>query len=137
MLQIQVNYIAIIVSGLLVFTLGGLWYSPILFAKPWMSVIGKTEEELKKGAKPANYIIALMQGLITAYILAIFIEFAQASTVEAGAWIGFMCWFGFAGTTSFVHGMFSQRPVKLWAIDTGYTLVSFILSGIILAVWKA
>jgi hypothetical protein len=137
MLQIQLNYIAIVVSGMLVFALGGLWYSPLFFAKPWMSVIGKTGEELKKGAKPGNYIIALMQGLISAYILAIFIEFARASTVEDGAWVGFMCWFGFAGITSFVHGMFSQRPLKLWAIDTGYTLVSFVMSGIILAVWKA
>ena len=136
MLQIEVNYTAIIVSGILVFALGGLWYSPIFFAKPWMSVVGKTEEEFKKEAKPTNYVIALLQGLISAYILAVFIAFAQASTLVGGAWVGFMCWFGFAGTTSFVHSLFALRPTKLWLIDTGYTLVSFILAGIILAIWK-
>ena len=136
MLHVQVNFMAIVVTAMLVFALGGLWYSPLLFAKPWMSAIGRTEEELKKGAKPANYIISFMQGLISAYILSIFIGFAQATTIAGGAWVGFMCWFGFAGTTSFVHGMFSLRPLKLWAIDTGYTLVSFILSGIILVWWK-
>jgi hypothetical protein len=136
MLHVQINYMAIVVTAMLVFALGALWYSPLLFAKSWMSVIGKTEEELKKGSKPANHVILFMQGLISAYILSIFIGFAQATTLAAGAWVGFMCWFGFAGTTSFVHGMFSLRPIKLWAIDTGYTFVSFIVSGMILATWK-
>ena len=136
MLHVQVNYIAIVVTAMLVFALGNLWYSPLLFAKLWTSLTGKTEEELKKGAKPANYIISFMQGLITAYILSIFLGFAQADTLSAGAWVGFMCWFGFAGTIGFVQGMFALRPMKLWTIDAGYTFISFVMSGIILATWK-
>jgi len=133
---VEINYLAVFVSAVLIFLLGGLWYSPLLFAKQWMSVINKSEEELKKDAKPTNYLVAFLQGLISVYILAIFISWAQAATLGSGAWIGFMCWFGFAGTTSLVHSIFAGRNSKLWMIDSGYTLVSFILSGIILAVWK-
>jgi len=133
---VEINYLAVFVSTVLIFLLGGLWYSPLLFAKQWMSVINKSEEELKKDAKPTNYLVAFLQGLISVYILAIFISWAQAATLGSGAWIGFMCWFGFAGTTSLVHSIFGGRNSKLWMIDSGYTLVSFIIAGIILAVWK-
>lgn len=136
MLPVEINYITVFVSALIIFALGGLWYSPVLFAKQWVSVIGKTEEELKKEAKPTNYIVAFLQGLISAYILAIFISWAQATTLESGAWTGFMCWFGFAGSPSLVQNIFSGRPSKLWIIDSGHTLASFIVAGIILALWK-
>ncbi len=136
MIPVQINFVAVLVSAALIFGLGGLWYSPVLFAKPWMSVIGKTKEELKKDAKPANYVTAFLQGLITAYILAIFISWAHADTVTSGIWIGFMCWFGFAGPPALVQNIFGSRSPKLWIIDSGHTLVSFLVSGIILAVWK-
>jgi hypothetical protein len=136
MVPVEINFIAVLVSAALIFGLGGLWYSPVLFAKQWMFVIGKTEEELKKGSRPANYVTAFMQGLITAYILAIFISWAQATTIANGAWIGFMCWFGFAGSPTLVQNIFGGRSPKLWVIDSGHTLVSFLISGIILAVWK-
>ncbi|RPI73195.1 MAG: DUF1761 domain-containing protein, partial [Ignavibacteriales bacterium] len=77
-----------------------------------------------------------LQGLITSYILSIFIYWAQALNLQSGAWIGFMCWFGFAGTTSLVYNSFAGRNLKLWMIDSGHTLVSFIIAGIILALWK-
>ena len=136
MIAVEINYLAVLVSAVIIFLLGGLWYSPVLFAKPWMSAINKSEEELKKDAKRTNYLVAFMQGLISAYILAIFISWAQAATLGSGVWIGFMCWFGFAGTTSLVHNIFAGRHLKLWIIDSGYTLISFIIAGIILAVWK-
>lgn len=136
MLPVEINFVAVLVSAALIFGLGGLWFSPVLFAKQWMSVVDKTEEELKKDSKPSNYVTAFLQGLITAYILAIFISWAQVATITGGAWIGFMCWFGFAGPPSLVHGIFAGRPQKLWLIDSGHTLVSFVVSGIILSVWK-
>ena len=136
MTSVEINYIAVIVSAVLIFLLGGLWYSPLLFARQWMSAINKSEEELKKEAKPVNYLVAFMQGLISAYILSVFISWAQAATLGSGAWTGFMCWFGFAGSTSLIHNVFGGRPSKLWLIDSGHTLVSFISAGIILALWK-
>ena len=136
MLPVEINYITVLVSAVIIFALGGLWYSPVLFAKQWVSVIGKTEEDLKKEAKPTNYVVAFIQGFISSYILAIFISWAQAATLGSGAWVGFMCWFGFAGAPSLVHNIFGGRPSKLWMIDSGHTLVSFIVAGILLALWK-
>ena len=133
-METQVNLLAVLVAGVVMFALGGLWYSPALFAKKWVAAVGKSDEELKKGASGANYVVTFVAKLVSAYVLAK-VGWASA-TVGEGVTTGFLCWFGFAAPTSYVHGMFAGRSTQLWVIDTGYTLVSFILAGAILAVWK-
>lgn len=136
MTAVDINFYAVFVSAVIIFLLGGLWYSPFLFAKPWVKLIGKSDDELKEEAKASKFVIAFLQAVITSYILSIFISWANASTLIGGAWTGFMCWFGFAGVTSFIHNLFAGRHFKLWLIDSGHTLVSFVSAGIILALWK-
>jgi hypothetical protein len=36
----SINYLAVLVAGLAFVALGFLWYSPILFAKPWSKMMG-------------------------------------------------------------------------------------------------
>jgi hypothetical protein len=133
----EVNYYAVLVCGILMFVLGGLWYSPALFAKRWMQLIGKTEEELKKVSNATIYVRGFILGLMSSYVLGSIINFAGAATVETGAMVGFICWAGFHGAPTYNGEVnFMQRPVALWAINSGYVLVSFVSSGVILALWK-
>ena len=53
-----------------------------------------------------------------------------------GALFGFACWLGFAAPTSYATALFSGKPKQLWFIDSTYNLVSFMLAGLILAVWR-
>jgi len=133
-----VNNVAVLVSGVVIFMLGGLWYSPVLFAKRWVALIGKTEAELKANAgnMPMSYLVVLLCGLITAYVMALVVgNFAPGSAVD-GAIIGALCWAGFAGATSYGSAVFGGKPKALWLIDSGFNLAAFIVAGIILALWR-
>jgi hypothetical protein len=133
-----VNNIAVLVSGVVIFMLGGLWYSPLLFAKRWVALIGKTEAELKAnaGSMPVSYLFVFLCGLVTAWVLAIVVgNFAPSSALD-GALIGALCWLGFAGATSFGTALFSGKPKSLWLIDSGFNLVAFAIAGVILATWR-
>ena len=144
-----VNWLAVLVAGIVIFVLGGLWYSPILFSKKWLALQNKTEEQMRAEAAGANmplmYGSAFITGLITAWVLALILghvstaRMAHAGTeISAvhGALFGFVCWLGFAATTSYATALFSGKPRQLWFIDSAYNLVSFVLAGIILAVWR-
>jgi hypothetical protein len=134
----QVNYLAVLVAGVVIFMLGGLWYSPVLFAKRWMILVGKTEAELKAGAgsMPLSYGMVFLCGLVSACVLAMVLAAFGATSVVAGALVGALCWLGFAGATSYGTALFSGKPKGLWLIDSGFNLVSFIVAGIILAIWR-
>ncbi|HEV7767756.1 MAG TPA: DUF1761 domain-containing protein [Thermoanaerobaculia bacterium] len=132
----ELNYLAILVSGIVIFILGGLWYS-VLFGRPWMALMGKTEEELKANAAgPASYAIVFLCGLITAFALAIVIQQFAPVTIERGLMVAALCWAGFAGVTSFGTSLFSAQPRMLWLINSGYNLVSFLAAGAILSAWR-
>ena len=92
----HVNYFAVLTSGVVIFILGGLWYS-LIFAKPWMALMGITEEKMKAfkespAAKmmPLMYFAALICALLIAWVLAIIINhFGEVNAIrgaEVGAW---------------------------------------------------
>lgn len=132
-----VNYLAVLVSGIAIFLLGGLWYSPMLFARPWVRLMGKTEEELKaQSAGPIAFVIAFFCGLITAFVLAIVLQAFAPLTLVKALIVSALCWLGFAGVTSFGSAIFSGQPRPLWLINSGYNLVSFLVAATILALWR-
>jgi hypothetical protein len=38
--MMHVNYLAVLLAAVAVFVLGWLWYSPLLFLRPWMRLRG-------------------------------------------------------------------------------------------------
>ena len=143
-----VNYLAVLVAAIVIFILGGLWYSPVLFVKKWVALQGKTEEQMRAEAASANmpllYTSAFVTALITSWVMAHLLgHFAAAvdpSVMQLnaahGAMFGFVCWLGFAAPTSYATAIFSGPPKQLWLINSSYNLVSFMLAGLILAVWR-
>jgi len=138
-----INWLAVFVAAIVMFILGGLWYSPVLFAKRWIALLGRTEEQMREQAAAANmpvlYISAFLCAFLTALVMSHFIAHMSnvvTPDVAHGALFGFACWIGFAAPTSYATAIFSGTPKQRWAIDSGYNLVSFILAGIILAVWR-
>jgi len=138
-----VNYLAILVAAIVIFILGGLWYSNILFARKWIALQGRTEEQMKAQAASANMPLMYFSAFVCAFLIAwvmahLIAHMAAVTEVTAGhgALFGVICWLGFAAPTSYATALFSGKPRQLWLIDTTYNLVSFVLAGIILAVWR-
>ena len=133
----NVDYPAVLVSGAAIFLLGGVWYSKLLFARPWVALMGKTEEEMRANAgSPAlMFLIAFLCGVVSAYVLAAFLNHHQPPSVARGARIGAACWLGFTAPPSLATAVFSATPKRLWAINVSYDLVAYVLAGMILSYW--
>ena len=134
------NLLSVLAAAIATMILGFLWYSPLLFAKPWTVAMGydlndKTKmEEMRKGAGKL-YGITFIASLISAFVLAKIIDVTTVNSALYGMKIGFAVWLGFVTTVQLTSTLFKKRPIKLYLIDTGYQLVCYLVMGAILAKW--
>lgn len=132
----HLNHWAILVSALIQWVLGAVWYSPALFAKPWMKLLGITPDPSKRKSMIFGMIASFIGSLILSLVLLHTILWSGASTWGMGAFIGFLSWLGFIAAPNFAQGIYEGRPFKLFAINTGYWLVGLLITGSLLAVWR-
>jgi hypothetical protein len=133
MQDIELNWIAILVAAFVPMVLGALWYSPMLFARPWMRAVGRTPEEIS-GAS-LGYAISAIGAVVTSYVLARIVRWAEVDDLLNGALVGLLVWLGFVATVLAVNTWFGGRPRALWAIDAGYQLVALLIMGAIHGAW--
>jgi len=130
------NHLAILVSAVILWILGAAWYSPALFAKPWMAMLGIGKGEGKRAALYVGMIASLIGDLILSFMLAHFIVWSHTVTWGRGALIGFIVWIGFFAAPNLPQGIYENRPFKLFAINNGYWLVGLLIVGALLGCWR-
>jgi len=136
-----VNLWAVLVSALATMVVGFVWYSPLLFARPWMVLMGYDPDdkakiaEMQKSAGP-SYLFSLVASLLSAGVLGKIIAIATINTALYGVKMGLAVWLGFVTTVQLTNSLFSHQPAKLYAINTGYQLVCFMAMGAILGAWR-
>lgn len=113
--HLHFNPYAIVASAVFQWLLGAIWYSPILFAKPWMVMVGLKQGEGKKNALIVGMIVSFIGSLVLSFVLAHLILWAGATTVAWGALIGFIAWAGFIASPLSAQYIYEGRPFKLFA----------------------
>ena len=133
--HLHLNHLAILVSAIIQWLIGAIWYSPLLFAKPWAAMVG-----LDMGKKPKGMVYGMIASfvgsLVLSFVLAHWIKYAGATGYFVGALIGFLNWLGFIAAPQVAQTIYEQRPFKLYVINTGFWLVALMISGGLLAVWQ-
>jgi hypothetical protein len=62
----QLNWLAVIVGGVVYFAIGAVWFTPMLFGRPWQRAIGWDESQRQPDMNPAVYAIPAAFYLVTA-----------------------------------------------------------------------
>jgi hypothetical protein len=136
-----VNLWAVLASAFATMIAGFLWYSPVLFANPWMRLMGYDPNdkariaEMQKSAGP-SYGMSFIASILSAIVLAKIIVIAHVTTPLYGMKIGLAVWLGFVTTLQLTNALFSQQKARLYMINTGYQLVSYLATGAILGAWR-
>lgn len=142
----EINYIAVLVAGVVAMIVGGLWYGP-LFGKAWMRGQGLDPNDkermakMKKSAGPAYFqmfIGSLLQMFVFAHILWAFdaATTEPMSSLAAGLQGGFWMWLGFVLPIKYGDKLWNNKLFKYVAIDLGYYLVLLLITGTLLSCWK-
>lgn len=129
----QINWFAVLAATAWAFLLGGLWYSPLLFYRPWLSALGTDEAALKVGTGRV-FGGAILCAAIASVNLAFFI--GPKGSLAFGTFAGFAAGFGWVATGLATTYLFERRPARLTLIDAGYHVVSLTGMGAILGAWR-
>jgi len=133
-----VNYIAVLVATIVVFVLGWLWYSPLLFYKPWMRARGMDPAVAMAGAKmpTGKLAIELVRCFVLAYIVAHFVAALGITNWLVAAHFGLLLWIGLPVVLLVGSVIWDNVPVKVAVIHAGDWLVKLLVIPIIVSVWQ-
>ena len=137
----HLNWLAILVAAISTMIVGFVWYSALLFAKPWMREMGydpndkAKKQEMQKSAGRA-YAGSFVASLISAFTLALILHGLRAEDLHFGLMVSFHVWLGFVATVQFTGALFAKQSMKLLGINTGYQLVCYLVMGAILSAWQ-
>lgn len=125
---------AIVVSAVAMFALGGLWYSPLLFANAWARESGTPNEHNPDPKAQARFFLILLALLMLAAAVldCIITSWAPGPGLGHGLAVGFIGGM-LAVAVIGMDTLFERKSLKLFFINGGYYLIGFCAAGVILA----
>ena len=121
------DWLAVVVAAILNMVIGFIWYSKHIFGKQWMHLAHVTEHDMNKNKT------AILWAAVVSVVIAYFIAMAEMhlgiTTVSDGMWLGFYLWLGFVATTQISGVIWRNKSYKLFFINTGCKLLSFLVMG--------
>ena len=107
----HINYLAVLVAALSSFVIGGVWFSPIMFANAWMRENGFTEEEMKNSNMAKIFGGSFVLALIIAFNLAAFL--GPEANLIWGMTAGALAGIGWVAAALGIIYLFERRSLKL------------------------
>ncbi len=128
--------IALILSAALASRMFGfLWYHPRVFGAAWVRLSHLTPEMTEHAQR--NRMLFSFVSLIAALgvAVALFCMYDALSIHDSikAAGVGICLWIGIVVPVTLGDVLWQQKPLKLYAIDSGYWLFAIIVMSIILA----
>ena len=144
----QFNLLAVLVSSIVCFIIGAVWFGPKTFYPIWMKALGRevpTERIKMTGGETllmfgGTYVAALIQ-VSTLGIIVAAARLLHPVTWGTGLFLGFLFSVGLGGFASLSHRMFAQpdakvyKSLKVWLIEVGQDVVCLTIAGAILGAW--
>lgn len=134
-MDIEVNWLAVVLAALSSLVVGSVWYSPQGMGKQWEKLINRPKGH--KAPDPARaIIIALVVALVTAYVLAYLAVltnfYFQRSFLTDSLTTAFWAWLGLTAARMVTHDTFEGRPQRLTLMNMGHEFVTFMAMGLII-----
>ena len=126
----NVNYLAVLLSAIVMMLVGFVWYHPKVLGDTWMRLIGKSSVEL--GNPKSGYALTFVAALVLSWTLAEVLKFSAATTLPGALKMAFIVWLGFVASTSLTNAIFAGKKRNLYLLEQGHHLVSMLAAAVVL-----
>lgn len=130
----MIDWLAVVAATIASFAVGAVWYSPLLFAKPWQHETGVTEEKARGSNVPLTMAGAFGLTFLMTLVFALFL--GRNTGLQFGAATGFAAGLFWVAASVGVNHLFEGRSLKLFLINGGYNVVMFTVMGGVLGVMQ-
>ena len=136
--MVHVNILAVLVTTVIIFILGWVWYSPLLFYRPWMRARGIDPTVAMQGAKMpgGKLLLELARCFVLAYIVTGLLRLLGVTTIGIALHTGTMLWIAFPVILLIGSAMWENVPWKVAAIHAGDWLVKLLVIPIVATLWR-
>lgn len=134
----QINYWAVLVSGIVYWLIGMLWFSTII-GKSWSEEIKKHGIKISKPTSrkmAVKSIWTFVFNLIVAFGVAILVNSLGIHTIGSAIGLGLVLAICFAAAVMVTSYLWESRSFKLSFYDIFYPFAGIIISSIIIASWR-
>lgn len=138
----SINVLAVLVSWLVTFISGFVWFGPKTFYPLWWRLMGKTQNDVPGGGTNmgvtfGSVLVGQLISILTlAIILGPLVELGRVGGALDGALVGLLLGFGIAGATALGHRMFAGHGAVVWIIESGNDIINLGIAGAILVTWR-
>lgn len=122
-------------SVLAAWVIAALWYSPLLFIRPWAVMSGVDGAKFRANL-PRAIAVDLVCFAIMALILGQVLHAWGALTVVPAVLCTLLLWLGFVAVVLLHSVTYEQRPLRYYAINAGYRLVSMAAMAVVLTLLR-
>jgi hypothetical protein len=129
----EIDWIAAIVAGVLGYFPGALWYSPLLFLKPWARELNVDLNAPRPKHAGAQIAIGLIPSIAGALV------FAGLVGIRPDIYVALHVALALAGgviATAFaIQYLYEGRGWRFWLINSGYHLLQYLIFALVLSFW--
>lgn len=128
-----VNWMTVLAATIVVFLLGGIWYSPVMFGRPGiMSAQAESRGGPARAVEAIFFLTFLFQWMSASLLAAIL---GPNTDTGFGLSVGLLVGVFFVSTAFGVSYVFERRPFAHLLVNGGYQVVSFAAMGAIIGTW--
>ena len=134
----ELNWLAVIVGAVIYFALGALWYSPLLFARPWQRSIGWDPERTPPEMNPMTYVVPFLAYLVMAVAVGMIAAAVGADSIADGIVLGLVLGVGLSLMHTLVDATFDPNKPQPWtwfAINGSYHALGLLIVSVIVSIW--
>ena len=135
--MVRVNLVAVLGAAVLAFVIGGLWYSPLLFGRAYLTLRGLDAAAARDAAMPVGEMVGEFgRWLLITVVLAASMPRVGVNTMQTAVMFGLAMWViiyaALAG--SVLH---EGYPWRVYAIHAGDGLAKLVTITAILGLWPS
>ena len=124
---------AVVVSTVIAFAIGGVWYSKALFGSAWLEEVGLTEEAVNSANMPKTFGGTFVLQFLAVMALAVLV--GSDGSWQSGLYTGLLIGVFWVATAYGITYLFEQRSLRLFLINAGYNVVLFAIIGTVIGAW--